>query len=1041
VVDEALTRASVGLDAATTPEYTSGMRHQLLGRASPLALRATLAASMAILLATTACTTDVVLPSSSGGGSGPSLAAGEICVTPSAEDVQVRAEPSVVFVTPCDGDPTACVVREVDVVVDPDFCESQPVTFESDAPSVVAAPADSAVGLKKPSLPLEIRGGADVGTANIAIRVPKGDGTDAMTTLRVEVLAPGLPECDGTAAFDALMGGDQLLGEDGLAGASIGLPEGASAPNAGSYLWSVAPFSADMICGDDIVPAGYRALGPAITFGPTDQVFQREVPVSVPINPAMLPSEARLRHLRLAYSGPAFKEPRTVPVADPHIEMVGGQWAVTFKVPRLGTYQAVVKRQAGQRQQRRRLTHRAIIGVSMGGLGASMVGMRHHHLFDVVASLGGPATFTWLQNHIERNHHGGFPAIAPGTTLDQIQISKTTCAEDDECPEGETCLGILSDAPGRCTRLPEPLSPYEHTQTFNNWWAEHPSTGSGGTFPRAEYAQMFRDLSLMFGNPNGDNLTRGAEYLPAGVRFDDPSQLGDHAASQCAVWVDPLDDDPDAGTQQEIADSCPVERCSHTLTLTGYYDDEYNPDGTFPVITVCDGTPTNEDLTPYANTWRAGDFNDQPLEVALAVDYNGNGVRDEMEPIIRAGHEPWDDYGVDAMPSELEVGYALGENDDPAGDDYEAQYNPTGTERDWRHQPDEAFLDYGLDGVANTPQQPAWPVGWEKPGDGYDVGESDGQFTASRGLKRMWDADPTNIARQLVTDIPGGPFDDDALSRLDVWTDGGSRDFFNFHVSAAQMAGAFVARDRDVVYLTDFAQAPGLEGSESTELLPARIVYDDLQGVVMQRYGALDPTSEDIDSGSGQHVGTALEITSRVQSALYFIGSRWKDPELRTQLEAVTSENLAEGGPDCWLTGRCVFDFEASDGRSGPVTISLPPGYGHKDLQERRYPVIYMLHGYNQTPDDLAATIELLDDWMNSASDSSASRLPKAILVYVDGRCRVGDDGEAECIRGTFYANSPREGGVQSETWWLELMDYVDQNYRTMGEEEVGWTE
>ena len=50
-------------------------------------------------------------------------------------------------------------------------------------------------------------------------------------------------------------------------------------------------------------------------------------------------------------------------------------------------------------------------------------------------------------------------------------------------------------------------------------------------------------------------------------------------------------------------------------------------------------------------------------------------------------------------------------------------------------------------------------------------------------------------------------------------------------------------------------------------------------------------------------------------------------------------------------------------------------------------------------------------------------------------------DGKPECMRGTFFANSPMSQGAQDETWWLELMDYIDQNYRTMGESTVDWTE
>src|SRR5262249_14363764 len=155
-----------------------------------------------------------------------------------------------------------------------------------------------------------------------------------------------------------------LTAAAGLAGASIGLPEGADKPNAGSFLWSVAAFDAQLACAKDVVPTGYVALGPAITFGPEAQRFPRELPLSIPIDPARLPEPARWRHLRVAYSGPAFNKPRTVPIADPRVDKVGGIWALTFKAPRLGTYQAVVKTDAGTKTRKRRLTHRAIIGIS-----------------------------------------------------------------------------------------------------------------------------------------------------------------------------------------------------------------------------------------------------------------------------------------------------------------------------------------------------------------------------------------------------------------------------------------------------------------------------------------------------------------------------------------------------------------------------------------------------------------------------------------------------------------------------------------------------
>ncbi|MEZ4300421.1 MAG: hypothetical protein R3B70_36085 [Polyangiaceae bacterium] len=969
------------------------------------------------------------------GGSTETLGPGELCDTPSPNVVKLRFEPAILTVATCAAGAT-CVPRETEIILDPDVCEPTKVTFESSSPDLVAAPGEGAFSLHKASVPLSIAGGATPGTATITAKMDAGDGTTLTAELQVEVLDPELPACSGQESTAALKAGETLAGKDGLAGASLSVPERANDPNQNSFIWSIPPLPATLGCGADLTPTGYTALGPAVVFGPETTKLPRELPMSIPLNPVLLPEKARWRHLEIAYSGPAFLAPRTVPVADPRVEKVNGQWAVTFKAPRFGTYQAVVKEDAGTKTFQRKLRHRAVIGVSMGGGGTAMFGMRHHDRFDVLAPLGGPVDWTWMLHHIENNHLGGFRSIPKGTVLGDIQLTATPCTTSASCQSDETCLGAINGAEGKCVWLPTPMDPYEHPSTFNHWWYEYPKAGNGGSFPRDNYVQIFRDLALMFGNPNGENLTPGAENLPAGVRPDDKSVVGEHPGSECAVWVDPLDG-PDKPKQQELASQCPAERCANTLTLQNYFDDEYNPDGTFPVITVCDGSPQQKDLTPWSNTW-TDTGNNYPLELALAVDYNGNGVRDELEPILRAGHERWYDYGADGIPSSQEPGYQPGVNEDPAGDDYDAQYNPTGTENDHRYTVGEPFDDDGLDGVPGTAQQPAG--GWQQPGDGYDVGEGDGKFTTSRGLENFWERDAHSIVRQWSKSVPGGDLDDEALRRVDLWTDGGTRDLFNFAVDAQHLAGTFKARGRNVSYLTEFTAAPGLDPSKPLEFVPPRIVYKDLQGVVFQRYGHTEPTADDFEKGSGQHVGTVFEIASRLQTALYFIGSRWPEPELREYVEDSIADPDPEA-PDCEVLGNCTFEFESSFGRRGPVGITLPPGYANAKQKSRRYPVVYMLHGYGQTPEDLGAAIIFLRNWMNNPIDGAESRLPKAILVYVDGRCRVGKDGKAECIRGTFFTDSARQGGVQDESWWLELMEYIDKNYRTMGDATVDWTE
>ncbi|HHH10960.1 MAG TPA: hypothetical protein ENK23_02660, partial [Sorangium sp.] len=692
------------------------------------------------------------------------LGPGEICSTPNPMSVRAYFQPAQLVLAPGQR-------RTARLVVDPDFCVPTPVSFTSSTEAVAAPPPSGQIDYAAPTIDIDIEGGAE-GDGTITALVPRGDGEVVEAVLRVNVRSAAVTACAQGDALPAttLTAGAELAGAGTLAQARIALPAGADKPNDGSYLWSVGPFDVAIDCAADIVPAGHLALGAAVTFGPSERVFPRDMPLAIPINPAAMPTAARWRHLHVAYSGPRFVAPRVIAVADPRLERDGDRWMLRFSAPRLGTYQAVIKTNAGTVTHTRRITHRAVIGISMGGAGTAQFGLRHHDLFDVIAPLGGPVDWTWMSYQIETQHTGGFRPIAPGTKLEDIgPLERKTCTTNAACATDETCLGVLNNPPtaGKCTFLSIPDEPYYHTQTFNTWWYEYPRNGNGGRFDRNQYLKIFRDLALMFGNPNGYNPD--ALNLPTGVDPNHKSQTGDHTNGECKVWVDPLEG-PNQAAQQAIASSCPAERCSHTQTLTNYYDDEYNPDGTFPVITFCDGGPQNEALTPYANTWTV-DGNNSPMEVALAVDYNGNGVRDELEPVIRSGHEPWDDWGTDMTPSMMEPGYNVTNNLDPSGDDYEPQYNPTGTEGDHRFQTGEAYRDYGLDGVMGTS------------GSIYDYGEGDGSFTVAPGLQRFWDYDAHSIVRNWPS-AAVKPLDDDALARIDFWTDGGTRDLFNFLVAA-----------------------------------------------------------------------------------------------------------------------------------------------------------------------------------------------------------------------------------------------------------------
>ena len=977
-----------------------------------------------------ACGDDEVLPATGtagaggnagGGGTGgasagsagaayvePHPAAGEACTSDGAEASLQTSIPSVHV--------AVGHTRSFDLHAAPDVCARTDVslTIASGAQALIgqvggaipatvgAATATASIDLRHPTIRVEVKGVA-AGQTTLTASFTLG-GKTTTVTVPVDVREASLPVCSGQASGQ-VKPGETLGGTTALGGASLGLQARADTPAqatvdgalvASPTLWKVDAFDATVSCAPSVaVPAGYTALGPAVTFGPEARRFPREVPMAVPINPALLPDAARLRHVRIVYSGPAFKTPRPIPVADLSVEQTpGGDWVARFLAPRLGTYQAVVATDAGTRTFKRHLTHRAIIGISMGGGGSAMFGSKHHDMFDVLAPLGGPVDWTYMLNHIEHNQSGGF-LPNDGTTV-----------------------------PTGFAPLPTPTVPYEHPSSYNTWWYEFPKEGNGGTFSRNSYTQIFRDLSLMFGNPNGDNKFPGGEHLPSGVNPQDPSVRGDVPEGDCTVVVEPTGQEPNAAVLQALENKCPASRCAHTQVLDKFYDGRFNPKGTWPVITVCDGGPQDKSKSPYANQWNGA--NEVPFEVGLAVDYNKNGKRDIDEPIITQGHEPFRDVGTDGLASVDEAGYQVGVNEDPAGDDYDPQYNPTGTENDGRYQQGEPFDDFGLDGVASTKDSP------------YDVGEGDGVFTMSTGLKRFLDQDAHSLTRQWATSTTAGPIDDKALQRLDLWVDGGYRDLFNFSIAGQHLTGAYAARGRDVGYYSSPTNLPG-QVTKTGEIRGQDMQWDSLPGVVLMRYGQIDPTVADLNSGTGQHVGAVPELTARLQAPLFYLDRRWTDAQ-RTFVDD-SQDEPDPARPSCEISGTCNYAFKDSRGREGPVAVSLPPGYGNIHQKDTRYPVVYMLHGYGQSPEDLSAIRLFLNVWMNSSSDSSANRLGKYIVVYVDGRCRLTGDGSPECIRGTFYADSPRQNGGKLESWFLELMKDVETRYRTMGPSDVDWTE
>ena len=370
---------------------------------------------------------------------------------------------------------------------------------------------------------------------------------------------------------------------------------------------------------------------------------------------------------------------------------------------------------------------------------------------------------------------------------------------------------------------------------FEHWFYEKGS-GNGGSFPRSEYVQIFEDLALSMGNPNGSNADPALLHVALGPEARRPWIKGDPSlglppGTDCSFTVDPIGDDPGEARQQGDRAKCKAWRCDPKNSYkaeTNYFDDEYNPDGTLPVISFCDGDQgggackEQKDCTdpvlpvvrrrpcnappPYRNTWAPG--GDKPVNLGLAVDLNKNGIRDQGEPVIRAGHEPYDDCGPDKLCDVNEPGYNAETNPDPNQDDYDYLLNPSGHRGQPPVRRGRALPRLRSRRRGRTPPADTWRATWAR---------ADGKYTEAIGLTNFYANDAHNIVSQRVNDAPRRRARRTRrYKRIDVLTDGGVRDLFNFASVANHFTGQLFGRRgpdglplRSVAFYNGFHNLPG----------------------------------------------------------------------------------------------------------------------------------------------------------------------------------------------------------------------------------------
>ena len=133
------------------------------------------------------------------------------------------------------------------------------------------------------------------------------------------------------------------------------------------------------------------------------------------------------------------------------------------------------------------------------------------------------------------------------------------------------------------------------------------------------------------------------------------------------------------------------------------------------------------------------------------------------------------------------------------------------------------------------------------------------------------------------------------------------------------------------------------------------------------------------------------------------------------------------------LRGDVRLDFVTSQALEGnalgdparrPVLVYLPPQYDA--LGSRRYPVLYVLHGYTGNAAALAAArpweTNVLQ-WIDRLIERGA--MPPAILAVVDGFTRLG---------GSQYVDSAHNGAYATYAV-RDVVGHVDRTYRTIAAE------
>ena len=119
--------------------------------------------------------------------------------------------------------------------------------------------------------------------------------------------------------------------------------------------------------------------------------------------------------------------------------------------------------------------------------------------------------------------------------------------------------------------------------------------------------------------------------------------------------------------------------------------------------------------------------------------------------------------------------------------------------------------------------------------------------------------------------------------------------------------------------------------------------------------------------------------------------------------------------------GRSLAGNLEGDSPDRPVVVYLPPSYVREP--QRRYPVLYFLHGYTATAEAYVKALAMPD----SIDRAIAGGAREMIVVIPDAFTRYS---------GSMFSNSPTTGDWESFVA-RDLPEYIDKRYRTVAAREA----